>query len=492
MGYTVDMELAAFERAEPLATTHISRLVVAGDRVYKRKIAREFGFVDQRSLAARRHLCELEVQLNRRIVDDVYLGVEPLTDGAGEVVDYVVAMRRMPFERSLAARLAAGEPAEGCVRAVARLVADFHERALRSAAITAAGTREAVASLWKDSLDDLARLDEHVEPQRVAAIRLAANRYLDGRRPLFEARCRGGLVVDGHGDLLTPDIYCLDDGPRILDCLEFDERFRYGDVLLDVAFLDMDLRWRGRPDLAIAFIDAYQELSDEHHPSTLLAHFVAYRALVRAKVALYRAIGGDPSARADAESLFGLVEERLAAGAIRLVMIGGLPGTGKSTLAEALSAHSGWMTINTDTVRHELGAERSSAPWGQGAYAPDVTAQTYDLVMARARTALGLGESVIIDASFRDEANRAAVRDLGRALSASVVELRCQAPAALADARLLARDASNPSDATPAIAARMAESFAAWPEATTIDSARPVDESVGVAVAATQAAPLDP
>ncbi len=486
------MELAAFERAEPLAKTHISQLVAQGDLVYKRKVAREFGFVDQRTLAARRRLCELEVALNRRIVDDVYLGVEPLVDRIGDVVDHVVVMRRMPHDRSLAAMLAAGDPAEGCVRAVARVIADFHARADRSPAITAAGTRDAVASLWKDSLDDLERLDERADPRRVATIRRAANGYLDGRGPLFDARGRQGFVVDGHGDLLTPDIYCLEDGPRILDCLEFDERFRFGDVLLDLAFLDMDLRWRGRPDLAVALIDAYQELSDEHHPSSLLAHFVAYRALVRAKVALYRALAGDPAARVEAEALLGLVEERLDAGAVRLVMIGGLPGTGKTTLAEALSARMGWVTINTDAVRHELVEARGSAPWGHGAYAPEVTARTYDLVLARARTALGLGESVIVDASFRDETNRAAVRDLGRALSATMVELECRCPAIVAESRLIARDvASNASDATPTIAAQMARSYAPWPEATAIDSARPLEDAMSSVIAAVSAAPTD-
>jgi aminoglycoside phosphotransferase family enzyme/predicted kinase len=478
------MELAAFERAEPLAVTHISRLVGLGDRVYKRKIAREFGFVDQRSPAARRALCELEVALNRRIVDDVYLGVEPLVDAAGEVVDHVVVMRRMPRDRSLAVLLASGADVGGCVRAVARLVAEFHARALRSEEISAAGSREAVSSLWTASLDDLATLDSQVDQGRVDAIRRAAHAYLDGRGPLFDSRCRRGLVVDGHGDLLTNDIYCLDDGPRILDCLEFDDRFRFGDVLLDVAFLDMDLRWRGRPDLAAAFVEAYQAFSDEHHPSSLLAHFAAYRALVRAKVTLYRAIAGDPAAPVEAASLLGLVEERLGAGAIHLVMIGGLPGTGKTTLAEALSAQLGWATINSDSVRHEIEPARGPAPFDQGAYAPEITARTYELALDRARTSLGLGESVIVDASFRDEANRAAFRALGRALSACVVELRCEAPSDLGERRLAERDASHPSDATPVVAARMARSFAPWPEAVPIDTAHSLEATVGSALVA--------
>ncbi|MGB8857904.1 MAG: AAA family ATPase, partial [Ilumatobacteraceae bacterium] len=429
-------------------------------------------------------LCELEVELNRRIVDDVYLGVEPLVDAVGEVIDHLVVMRRLPHERSLATLLAAGGEVEHCVRAVARVVADFHARAHRSEAITAAGSCDAVSSLWKDSFDDLATLDEHVDPQRIAAMRRAANTYLEGRGPLFADRCRRGLVVDGHGDLLTPDIYCLDDGPRILDCLEFDERFRYGDVLLDLAFLDMDLRWRGRTDLAVAFIEAYQELSDEHHPSSLLAHFVAYRALVRAKVALYRSIAGDAAAGTEADTLLRLAEDRLAAATVRLVLIGGLPGTGKTTLAEALSARLGWVTVNTDDVRHELAARSAPGAWGQGAYAPDITAQTYEVVLARARTALAMGESVIVDASFRDEANRAAARDLAGALSASLVELQCRAPTTVTEPRLAGRDASNPSDATPAIAARMAQSFAPWPQAVVIDSTRPLDEAVESAVTA--------
>jgi aminoglycoside phosphotransferase family enzyme/predicted kinase len=458
----------ALDRAPLLAATHISRLVTVDGRVYKRKLPQAFGFVDQRSLADRRRLCEHEVMLNRRICPDVYLGLEAVTDPDGTVVDWAVVMRLLPASRSLAALLDHRVDVTPCLDRLARIVASFHARAARSPAIDAAATPAAVASLWDDSLDDLARLGAPAND--LDAIRAAAHTYLDGRHPLLAERAARGLAVDGHGDLLCADIYCLDDGPRVLDCLEFDERFRYGDVLLDVAFLLMDLRHRGRPDLAARFLSRYQEHSGEHHPGSLAEHFTAYRALVRAKVARYRA-GGDPAAQDESERLLTLCRDRLHAGTVRLVLVGGLPGTGKSTIADALGDRRGWVVLGTDRLRREGLGEPAPAAWGRGAYDPAATAAVYRDLSARAAIALARGESVVVDGSFHDTLRRNEFRALARKASAALVELRCVAAVGVADARLRSRDpATHPSDATPAVAAAMAARFAPWPEALELDT----------------------
>ena len=169
---------------------------------------------------------------------------------------------------------------------------------------------------------------------RVEALTLE---FLDGRADLFAARVDAGRIVDGHGDLMADDIYCLSDGPRILDCIEFDDRLRWLDQLDDAAFLAMDLEYLGATDLARAFLDWYAEFAADPAPVTLRHHFVAYRAFVRAKVACLRYLQGEDSARDEAQRHATLALAHLRAGGSRLVVVGGLPGTGKSTLSGALA-----------------------------------------------------------------------------------------------------------------------------------------------------------
>ncbi len=167
----------------------------------------------------------------------------------------------------------------------------------------------------------------------VTEIGLLARRFLAGREPLFDRRVAGGRIIDGHGDLLADDIYCLADGPRVLDCLDFDDRLRWLDGLDDAAFLAMDLERLGAPDLARHFTDWYAEYSGDPAPASLRHHYVAYRALVRAKIARIRAAQDEPAAGCEAQQLADIALRHLRAGAVTLVLVGGLPGTGKSTLA---------------------------------------------------------------------------------------------------------------------------------------------------------------
>ncbi len=119
-----------------------------------------------------------------------------------------------------------------------------------------------------------------------------ATRYVQGRTPLFAARVAQGWMRDGHGDLLADDIFCLADGPRVLDCLDFSDELRYGDVLADVAFLAMDLERLGAPELAARFVRLYDEFSGERHPASLVDYYIAFRALIRAKVSALRVDAG--------------------------------------------------------------------------------------------------------------------------------------------------------------------------------------------------------
>jgi uncharacterized protein len=486
------MERQLLEAYPVLSETNLSVLFAVDDLVYKTKRPRAFAFVDQRTLADRQRLCIDEVALNRRFSPDVYLRVVDIVDD-GHVVDCAVVMQRMPSERSLARLVRAGEAVEPCVRAVARQMARHHAAADRSDEINAAGTNAAVSELWRLSVDEMRDLVPAVLDGSVLdEIAERSARYLAGRRPLFDERIACGHIVDGHGDLLADDIYCLDDGPRLLDCLEFADKFRLGDVLLDIAFLAMDLERLGRTDIAEAFIDAYGEMTDEHHPKSLVDHYVAYRALVRAKVLGYRARSGVVGAADEANQLLALAADHLALGEVRLVVIGGLPGTGKTTLAETLSRRRGWAVLSTDAVRRELvDRPTSEQAFGEGTHDPGTNVATYRTLFERARTALGLGERVILDGSFADRRWRREARDLADENHAVLTELRCVTPSAVAASRLLARAGTQStsgavvlSDATPTIAAEMAQRFAPWPAAIIIDTAAEVDEVLAATMAA--------
>ena len=278
-----------------LVETHSAVVVFFGDRAYKVKKPVDLGFLDFRSRAAREAVCHREVELNRRLAPDVYLGVSDVLDPDGEVCDHLVVMRRMPVERRLSQprrgrrRPRPGDPAD-------RAPGGHPPRPIRAHRDRGRGRdrRRHTSSV----------AGQHPEPPRAHAPTSWTRRSSTRSRrsptgtstvvvALFEQRIADGRAVDGHGDLLADDIFCLDDGPRILDCIEFDDALRLGDGLADAAFLAMDLEHLGRPDLARRLLDAYREATADVWPSSLEHHHVAYRAQVRAKVAAIRAAQGD-------------------------------------------------------------------------------------------------------------------------------------------------------------------------------------------------------
>ncbi len=231
--------------------THTGVVFFVGDRAYKLKKPVHYGFVDFRSREARLAACRREVELNRRLAPDVYLGVADVLDAGGRACDHLVVMRRLPEDRRLADLVAAGAPVEAELGRLARLLAEFHAGADRSARADEAAGSEALTRRWAANSAEMARLVGPVfDAGVVDRVDRLARRYLAGRGPLFGDRVAAGRACDGHGDLLAEDIFCLEDGPRVLDCLEFDDGLRLGDVLADVAFLAMDLERLGRPELA--------------------------------------------------------------------------------------------------------------------------------------------------------------------------------------------------------------------------------------------------
>lgn len=473
-----------------VAETHSGAVFFAGDRAYKVKKPVDLGFLDFTTLGARAEACRREVELNRRLAPDVYLGVATLLDPDGRPCEHLVVMRRMPADRRLSSLVLAGADVDAELWRLAHLIASFHAGARRGPQIDAEAGAGALAGRWAVNAADMAGLRMDVlDPEQVEATAALAQRYLDGRAALFDERIADGRACDGHGDLLADDIFCLDDGPRVLDCLEFDDRLRYGDALADVAFLAMDLERLGRPDLADRFLSAYREHADDTWPASLAHHHVAYRAQVRAKVTAIRAEQGHPELAGEARSLLDLARRHLEAARVRLVLVGGLPGTGKSTLAAGLAARLGATVLRSDEIRKELAGVpalmRSAASYGRGIYDPATTRATYECLLARAEVALGRGESVVLDASWQSEGWRVLARRLATDVSADLAELRCEVPVAVAAARIEARRAvgEDPSDATVDVARAMAARFESWPGSAPVSTSGSPGESVDAAMA---------
>ena len=307
-----------------------------------------------------------------------------------------------------------------------------------------------------------------------AEIRWRALRWVDGREELFSERIASGRICDAHGDLQANDIFCIDDGVRILDCIEFSDQLRYVDVCADVAFLAMDLERLEYPEAAAQFLLDYQELADDRFPESLLHHYLAARAYVRAKVSCLQADQGAPGAVARARQFQRIARDHLRRTQVTLVLIGGLPGSGKSTLAGGLKEARGWTILRSDEIRKEargsLGERIAHDPAGR--YGPDATDAVYGELLRQAEAALGRAKSVILDASWIDGRQREAARDVAARTSSELVELCCEVPAEEADRRILRRLAqgSSVSEATPDVREAMRRRMDPWDSATVIDT----------------------
>jgi len=469
--------------------THISVVALAGSYAYKVKKPVDLGFLDFTTLGKRLQFCREEVRLNRRMAPDVYLGVvplvasngQPMVDGEGEPVDYAVKMRRLPDEATLLARLEREALAGAVLGDLGRRVAAFHAAAASGPEIDRYGSWEVVAG---NARENLAQSRGHVGVCLSEAVfaRLAGclEESLRALRPLIEARARDHVTRDTHGDLHLDHVYLFPDEPPprdlvVIDCIEFNERFRYADPVADTAFLAMDLLFHGRPDLERAFVEAYFDAAGDRSGRMLLAFYVAYRAAVRAKVEgmtaaeaeVPEAERGQAIARARGHWLLALSQLEAPERRPALVLVGGLPGTGKSTLAEMLGRDSDFEVVSSDRVRKELaglGPETpAAAAFGEGIYTPEWHDRTYAACLERAERLLFEGKRVIVDASFREAHRRRSFLEAALRWGVRPVLLLCTAPEETVRERTAARR-GGPSDADWAVYKATAAAWEHEPE----------------------------
>jgi uncharacterized protein len=450
--------------------THISAVFLAGPHAYKVKKPVNPGFLDFRTLAQRRHFCEEEVRLNRRLAPQVYLGVVPVArtpdgvqvEGEGEVIEWAVKMERPPDEATLQERLRRGQVGVELVEALARRVASFHRGAEANERIAAFGRFGAVARLVRDVFGQAApQVGTTVSRAVFDRVQTLAEGALTCLRPLIERRAARGLTRDCHGDLHLDHVYFFPERQApgdlvIVDCIEFNERFRFSDPVADMAFPAMDLAFSGRRDLARAFADAYFHASGDEEGRGLLALYTAYRAAVRGTVeGLLLAEREVPEpdraaalGRARAHWLLALTELEAPGRRPCLLLVAGLPGTGKSNLARGLAAQAGFRVIRSDVVRKDLaglpGGETRPPHLRESVYTTAWTERTYGECLRRAERLLADGERVLVDATFREERQRQTLLEAAGRWGVPESLLLCQADPTTVRQRLEARQEDVP------------------------------------------------
>ena len=444
-----------------LLETHISWVILTGRYAYKIKKPVNLGFLDFTTLAARRHYCEEELRLNRRLAPYLYLETvaitgspqQPLIGGGGPPIEYAVKMREFPQSALLDAALARNEVSLATTQALARGIAAFHA-ALAPAALTADA---AAAAALAPALDNFKRmlplLDAPADVAALAALRKWTQREHHARRGPFGTRGPAGRVRECHGDLHLGNIALVQGEATPFDCIEFSPALRWMDVISEVAFPVMDLEAHGRRDLAYVFLNGYLEASGDYAGVAVLPFYLVYRAVVRAKIGLLRAAQQAQAGQQGPRALHAWPHYlELAASYAKprrgaIIITHGLSGSGKTTLSQSSLAALGAVRLRSDIERKRLhgldaAAHTKSAP-GAGIYSPDATAQTYAQLAQHARSIAGAGYPVIVDAAFLKRAQRAAFRALAQELGVPFVIASIAVPHAALRTRVAARAAQG-------------------------------------------------
>jgi aminoglycoside phosphotransferase family enzyme/predicted kinase len=444
--------------------THISLVFLTDRFAYKLKKPVDLGFLNFSTLERRRLYCEQELTLNRRLSTGVYLEVVSLRQDhqhytfgeQGEVVEYALKMRRLPDERSLENLLQRNAVTAEMIQALAQRLAAFHADNPLPASSEPYGTLEQVRADWDENFAQTAAAVGHsLTQQHYVKIQQAVSIFLQRHADWFAQRVHHGHIRDCHGDLRAEHIYFEGEQLQIIDCIEFNQRFRFIDVCSEVAFLALDLERLGALTQARAFVRAYVRHSKDVWLYRLLDFYRCYRAYVRGKVTSIRLQTALPSAlraplQRGAESYYRLAEHY----AMRLMpplllLTCGLIGSGKSTVARGIAEALGLELLSSDQLRKELAGltpEMSQrVRYGEGLYDPSSIRRTYEALAELAREVLRRGDSVIIDASFAKRAERLRMTALAREMKAQCYVIECLAPEAVLRERLRERERSSTS-----------------------------------------------
>ncbi len=440
-----------------LIETHISWVLLDGTHAWKIKKPVKLPFLDFSELATRRRLCEVELQLNRRLAPQLYLDVCPVLgtpqaprlaspEDAGQAVavpaiEYALRMQQFEPGALLSERLAAGRLQGAHLDRLARRLAVFHQSAGVAGPGSGWGSPAQITQPVEGLLDGLAA---HGCAAACAQLRPWLQAQAEQLHDTWLLRQAQGHIVEGHGDLHLANAVVLGDEVTAFDCIEFDPALRWIDGLNDIAFMVMDLLAHARADLAWRFLNAYLDERGDHAGLPVLRYYLVYRALVRALVARLR---GDQGVQAQGPDYLALALQLIEPTRPRLLITHGASGSGKSFVAGQLLEQVGAIRLRADVVRKRLfglgpGAASSSQVAG-GIYDAQTTEATYARLLKLAQVALAAGWPVIVDATFLHAADRARFHALAQHLALPFHILHCEAPEAVLRARIVARRAQG-------------------------------------------------
>ena len=434
--------------AAQLLETHISWVLLAGGYAWKIKKPVDLGFLDFSTLARRRHFCEEELRLNRRLAPELYLDVVAISGtpdaprlasveapAVGHAFEYAVRMARFPQSALADRMLAAGALLPSHMDELALLMARFHESAPRAGAGDAWGRPEHVLAPARQNFSQIRTLGVGEEGMALATLEAWSQATFDRLATWVEARHQGGFVRECHGDLHLGNIAVVDGRVRVFDGIEFNADLRWIDIQSEVAFLVMDLTARGRADYAARFLNAWLQHSGDYAGLCLQPWYQVYRAMVRAKVARIRAAqpglatAKGALARADFLAHLRLASTLGRPGFPVLLLTHGFSGAGKTTATQALVESLGAVRLRSDVERKRLcgldAGQASGSALGTGLYREEMGHATYAELRRLARLVLGAGYPAIVDATFLRRQQRDEFRALAGELELPFLILDC-------------------------------------------------------------------
>ncbi|MEB3226643.1 MAG: AAA family ATPase [Synechococcus sp.] len=445
-----------------LVQTHVSYVFLTGDYAYKLKKAVDFGFLNFSTLEKRKHFCEVELELNQALTEALYLEVLPITydgqtygfNGAGEVVEYAVKMRQFPQETLLSEMFAAGTLTETHMEQLGRAVADFHGQATTNDYILSFGEIPKIRQAIDENYAQTAQYIGTVQTQaRFEQTKDFTDNFFGSREEIFAQRRQERKIKECHGDLHLRNICLWHDQMQLFDRIEFNEPFRFVDTMYDVAFTVMDLDARGAQTLGNAFLNTYVERTGDWEGLQVLPLYLSRQAYVRAKVTSFllddQAIAPEAKAEAaqTATAYYELAWQYTQRSQGKVVIMCGLSGSGKSTVARSYARRENGIQIRSDAVRKHLGNILLDATGDDSLYSPGMTEKTYGRLQELGLLLAKQGFTVILDAKYDTVVQRKNVINSCAAQGIPYEIFHCQAPLPVLAQRITSRT-DDISDAT--------------------------------------------
>lgn len=398
-----------------LIQTHVSYVLLTGEYAYKLKKPVNFGFLDFSTLEKRQNFCHEELRLNQRGASELYLEVLPITftgeqyilAGTDAPVEFVLKMRQFPQEALLSSLFAAGKLTESNLEELGRVVAQYHAKTQTNDYIRSFGEVAQVRAAFDENYLQTEKYIGGPQTQtQFDESKAYTDRFFAERQDLFQRRIQNNYIRECHGDLHLRNICLWQDKILLFDCIEFNEEFRFVDVMFDIAYAVMDLEAQQRPDLSNAYLNTYLEQTGDWEGLEVLPIYLNRQSYVRAKVTSF--LLDDPSIPANikaeasktAAQYYKLAWEYTKPKQGKLILMSGLSGSGKSTTAKYIARTTGAIHIRSDAVRKHLGGVPLYERGGDDLYTPEMTKKTYARLLNLGIILANQGYTVILDAKY--------------------------------------------------------------------------------------------